>query len=70
MHTHINVIQTPLGVLVINCRHSFRLGLEEILYVSILKRHNLDKYYFVTDSRLLQLDVKLPNTSKNKSQRM
>ena len=51
-----------------NHQHGFRIGLDEILYVYTSKRHNLGKYYFVADARLLQLVVNLLDTSKNKPQ--
>ena len=32
-----------------------------------IKLHNLEKYYFMVDAKLLQLVTNLPNTRKNKS---
>ena len=52
----------------LNHRYGVRLGLEEVLYVYTIKRHNLEKYYFVADSKSLQLMTNLSDTSKNKPQ--
>ena len=38
------------------------------LYAYTTKRHNLGKYYFVVDAKLLQLITNLLDTNKNKSQ--
>ena len=44
------------------------LGLEEVFYVYTIKRHNIEKYYFVADSKSLQLVKNLPDIRKSKSQ--
>ena len=41
------------------------LGLGEVFYAYTIKRHNLENYYFIADSKLLQLVMNLPDTSKN-----
>ena len=51
-----------------NGLHGLQIELKEILYVHTFKRHNLGKYYFVANARLLQLVVNLHNLSKNKPQ--
>ena len=53
---------------VINGLHGLHIKLKEILYVYTFKRHNLGKYYFVANTRPLQLVVNLHNLSKNKPQ--
>ena len=68
MHTHVNVIQVLLESCVMNHQFSIHLGLEEVLYAYIIKRHSSGKYYFVVDSKPLQVVVNLPNTNKNKLQ--
>ena len=62
------IIHVLLGVCVLNRQYDVRLDLEEVLYAYTIKRHNLGKYYFVFDSRSLQLVTNLPDTSKNKPQ--
>ena len=42
--------------------------MEKVLYAYSIKRHNLGKYYFVADSKSLQLVMNFPDTSKNKPQ--
>ena len=49
-----------------NLQHGVHLGLEEVLYAYTIKQHNLEKYYFVADSKSLQLMMNLIDTSKNK----
>ena len=44
------------------------LGLEEDLYAYTIKRHNLRKYYFVVNFKLLQLVTYFPDIRKNKPQ--
>ena len=52
----------------LNHWYGVRLGLEEVLYVYTIKRHNVGKYYFVANANSLQLVNNLPDTSKNKPQ--
>ena len=62
------IIHVMLGVCVLNRQYDVRLDLEEVLYAYTIKRHNLGKYCFVSNSRSLQLVTNLPDTSKNKPQ--
>ena len=50
----------------LNLQYNINLGLEDVLYVYIIKQHNLGKYYFVADAKLLQLVTNLPDANKNK----
>ena len=68
IHTHVNTIRVILGVRVLNRKYEMRLVLEDVLYAYSIKQHNLEKYYFVVDSKLLQLVTNLPITSKSKPQ--
>ena len=63
-----NIIRVMLGVCILNQQSNVRIGLEEILYAYSIKQHNLGKYYFVADFKLLQLVTNLLDTSKNKPQ--
>ena len=65
-HVHMNIIRVLLGVCVLNIQYELRMGLEEVLYAYTLKRHNLRRYYFFADAKLLHLVTNLPITSKNK----
>ena len=65
IHTHVNIIWVLLRVCVLNSRYGIRLGLEEVLYAYIIKRHSLRKNYFVADAKPLQHVFNLLDTSKN-----
>ena len=52
----------------LNRKHEFHLGFEEVLYGHTLKRHNLRKYYLVVDAKPLHQVTNLLNTSKHKPQ--
>ena len=68
IHTLVNIIRVLLGACILNHKYEMHLGLEEVLYAYFIKRHNLIKYYFIANSKLLQLVIYLPETSKNKRQ--
>ena len=50
----------------LNQWYDIRLGLEEVLYAYTIRRHNLGKYYFVVDAKLLQVVTNLLDTNENK----
>ena len=64
-----NIIHILLRVCVLNCQYGVPLGLEEVLDSYTINRHNLRKYYFVADSKSLQLGTNLPDTNRNKPYR-
>ena len=68
IYVHVNIIRVLLEVSVLNKKHDLGLGLEEVLYVYFFKRHKLERYYLVTDTKPLHLVTNLLNNSKNKPQ--
>ena len=68
IHIHVNIIRVLLGVTVMNRQYELRLGLEEVPYAHSFKRHNLWRYYLISNLKLLHLVMNLPTTSKNQPQ--
>ena len=68
VHVHVKIVIVLLGVCVLNMKYKLHLGLEEVLYACSFKRHNLGRYYLVSDVKSLQLVTNSPTTSKNKPQ--
>ena len=64
--THLNIIHVFLGVVVLNSHYDFNLGFEEVLFVYTLKKHHSGKFYFMVDTKSIQLVMNLSDTSKNK----
>ena len=62
------IIIVLLGVCVLNRKYKLHFGFEEVLYAYSFKRHNLGRYYLVSDVKSLQLVTNSPTTSKNKPQ--
>ena len=65
VHTHVNIIHVFLGVVVLNSHYDFNLGFEA-LFVYTLKKHHSGKFYFMVDTKSIQLVMNLSDTSKNR----
>ena len=51
----------------LNHRNDFNLGLEKILFMYNLKRHRSDKYFFIADTKSIQLVMNFSNARKSKA---